>query len=48
MVAIFLPYLKQDASDKVDVLHADKHKSFLQINTMIFDEYGQTFPKFPK
>ena len=35
-------------SDKVDFLHADKYESFLQIQTMIFDENGQAFPKFLK
>ena len=35
-------------SDEVEFLHADKHKSFLQIDTLIFDEDGQTFPKFAK
>ena len=35
-------------SDAVDFLHADKHKSLLQIDTKIFDGYGQAFPKFPK
>ena len=35
-------------SDKVEFLHADKHESFLQIHTMIFDENGQAFPKFLK
>ena len=35
-------------SDKVDYLHADKHESFLQIDTIIFDGDGQAFPKFPK
>ena len=35
-------------SDEVDFLHADKHESFLQIHTMIFDENGQAFPKFLK
>ena len=29
-------------------LQADKHESFLQIDTMIFDGDGQTFSKFPK
>ena len=36
-VAISLQYLKKDGRDKVDFLHADKHESFLQIDTMIFD-----------
>ena len=40
---------KRDVSEEVDFfLHADKHKSFLQIDTMIFDGDGQVFPKFPK
>ena len=28
-------YLKKEVSDEVDSLHADKHESLLQINTMI-------------
>ena len=35
-------------SDEVDFLHADKHESFLQTDTMNFDGYDQIFPKFPK
>ena len=35
-------------SGDVDFLLADKHESFLQIDTKIFDGDGQTFPKFPK
>ena len=31
-----------------DFLHVVKHKSFLQIDTMIFDEDGQAFPESPK
>ena len=27
-----LQYLKQEARDKVDFLHADKHQSFLQVD----------------
>ena len=46
--AISLEYLKKEVSDEVDFLHADKHESFLQIDTMIFDGDGQAFPKFPK
>ena len=33
-VAIFLQYLKKELSDEVDFLHADKHLSFPQIDTM--------------
>ena len=34
-------------SDEVDFLHADKHESFLQIDTMIFDgdDQAKWFPK---
>ena len=32
---ISLQYLQKKMSDKVDCLHADKHKSLLQIDTMI-------------
>ena len=46
--AISLQYLKKEVSDEVDFLHANKHESFLQIDTMIFNGNGQTFPKFPK
>ena len=46
--AISLQYLKKEVRDKVDFLHADKHESFLQIDTMIFDGDGQAFPKFSK
>ena len=33
--AISLQFLKKEVSDKVDFLHADKHESLLQIDTMI-------------
>ena len=33
--AISLQYRKEELSDKVDFLHADKHKSLLQIESMI-------------
>ena len=46
--AISLQHFKKEMSDEVDFLHADKHESFLQIDTMIFDGYDQTFSKFPK
>ena len=46
--AISLQYLKKEVSDEVDFLHADKHESFLQIDTMIFNENGQAFPEFSK
>ena len=46
--AISLQYLKKEASDAVDFLHANKHEIFLQIDTILFDGDGQAFPKFPK
>ena len=46
--AISLQYLKKEMSDEVDFLHADKHESFLQIDTVIFDGDGQAFPEFLK
>ena len=30
-----LQYLKKEVSDEVDFLHADKHESLLEIDTMI-------------
>ena len=40
--------LKKEMSAEVDFLHAGKHKSFLQIDTIIFDRDGQALLKFPK
>ena len=46
--AICLQYLQKKVSDEADLLHAHRHESFLQIDTMIFDGDDQSFPKFPK
>ena len=46
--SISLQYLKKEVSDEFDILHVDKNESYLQIDTMIFDGFGQAFPKFPK
>ena len=46
--AISLQYTRKEVRDEIDFLHADKHESFLQIDTMIFNGNGQTFPKFSK
>ena len=35
--AISMQYLQKEVNDEVNFLHPDKHKSFLQIDTMIFD-----------
>ena len=39
--AVSLQYLKKEWSYEVDVLHADKHRSFLQIDTSIFDGFAR-------
>ena len=41
--AISLQYLKKSVSDEVDFLHADKHESFLQIDSMIFEGIAKHF-----
>ena len=46
--SISLQYLKKEVSDEVDIFHVDKNESYLQIDTIIFDGFGQAFPKFPK
>ena len=46
--ALSLQYHKKEVRDEVDILHANKYESFLQVDTMIFDGNGQAFPKFPK
>ena len=32
---------------EVDIFHVNKHESLLQIDTIIFDGVGQTYPKYP-
>ena len=39
---------KKEVSDEVDFLHAEKHESFLQVDTIIFDGDGQAYSKLPK
>ena len=38
-----LQYLKKEVRDEVDFLHADKHQSFLQGDTVIIDVHDQAF-----
>ena len=45
--AISLQYLKKELSDEVDFLHADKHESLLQIDTMILTGWS-SISKVPK
>ena len=46
--AIFLQYLKEEVSDEVDILCADKHESLIQICTMILMRKGKRCLSFPK
>ena len=41
-----MQYLKKEVSDEVDFLHADKHESFLQIDTIIL--MGSQIPKIAR
>ena len=43
--AISLQYLKKEVNDKVDLLHAGKHKDLLQIDTMILMEMVKHFQR---
>ena len=36
-----MKYLKKEVSDEIDFLHADKHKSLLQIDTMTLIGIGK-------
>ena len=45
--AVSLQYLKKELSYEVDVLHADKYKSILQVDSIIFDGFGQASSKYP-
>ena len=45
--AISLQHLKKEVSDALDILHADKYESLLQIDTIILMDV-QVFPKLPK
>ena len=46
--AISLHCLKENVKNEIDFVPVDKHESFLQIDTVIYDGDGQAFPKFPK
>ena len=46
--AIFLQHLKKEVSNEIDFLHADKHESLLQIDTMTLIgivKHSQSFQK---
>ena len=46
---IFYSVISQErARDHVEFLHVDKHQSFLQVDTTVFDGCGCAFPKYQK
>ena len=46
--AISLQYLKKEVRDEFDFSNADKHQSFLQVDTIIIDEHDQAVSKYSK
>ena len=46
--AISLQYLKKEGRNEVDFLHAEKHQTFLQVDTINFGGHGQSCTKYPK
>ena len=46
--SIPLQYLEREVSDEVVFLHGNKDETYLQIDTMIFHEGGQLFPRSSK
>ena len=45
--AVSSQYLQKKLSNEVDVLHADKNESLLQVDSINFDGFGQACPKEP-
>ena len=43
-----MKYLKKEVNDKVYFWYADKHRSFLQVDTIILSVRSQAYPKYPK
>ena len=41
-------YLKKEGRDEVDFLHADKHQTIQQTDTINLGEHGQACPDYPK
>ena len=46
--AVSLQYSKEQVSNEVDFSNANKHRSFLQTDTLILMGDDEAFPKFPK
>ena len=45
---VSLQYSKEQVSNEVDFSNANKHRSFLQTDTLILMGDDEVFPKFPK
>ena len=45
---ISLQYPKKERRDEVDFLHADKHQTFLQLDSIDLDGHSQACPNYPK
>ena len=43
-----LQHVKNELSCEVNVLHADKHESLLQVDSIIFDKFGHYVIIFPR
>ena len=41
-----LQYIKKELSYEVDGVHADKHESLLQVDTIYFNGFGQACSKY--
>ena len=44
--AVSLQFFKKELSFEVDVLHADKYENLLQVDSIIFDWFGQACPNY--
>ena len=45
---ISLKYFKKKVKDKYDILHEDKHQSFVQAGSIAFTGHSQACPKYSK
>ena len=43
-----MQYLKKEVNVELYFWHADKHRSLLQVDTIILDVCNQACPKYPK
>ena len=45
---ISLKYLRNEVGDELDFLHADKHQTFLQVDTINISGHDQACSNYPK